>query len=871
MFRRENSQAQGYLVAIGATVIVACVCFFLADVLKEIPPFVPFVIPVILAGWCAGLRPGLLATFLGGLSALYFLTNSDWLQRVAYFGIGWRLLFFAIFGSTVSVICESWHAARRRLQAEHQGLEETQAALRRSEARLAAELEALGRLRELTNRLPLCPDLTTAAHEILDALISLHGAEMGNLQLYNAKAGVLEIVAQRGLPQAFLDHFRTVSVDDDSAGGRALRSGTRVIVEDVDADPRYQAHRDIAAIAGYRAVQSTPLLSRVGEPLGMLSTHFRAPHRPSERDLWVIDLYARQAADYIERIRGEDRLQQRVEENEHLMESLKFLAEASATLTALVDNASTLQLVARLAVPRFADWCLVDILDSSGVLRRLTAAHADSSKAELSFQYQDRYPPDPRLGWGAANVARTGEPELMSVVPDSLLEASVRDEEHLRFVRTIGIKSYISVPILVRDKLFGVLSFILSGGSRRFGPDDLRLAQDLARRAAIAIENSRLYSELKEAGRRKDEFLATLAHELRNPLAPIRNGLELLSLAEGDLPLQQGTRGVMERQLQQMVRLIDDLLDVSRINRGKVQVRKEQVELTAIVRSAVETARPLIVEKAHELTVTLPSRAVHLNADPTRLAQVFSNLLNNAAKYTEAGGRIEVTAVVESEKTVALTVADSGIGIESDQLAHVFEMFSQTAPALERSQGGLGIGLAIVRGLVELHGGSVNAESDGPGTGSRFVVRLPVIEVPIESLPSTIDGALMSARKRRILVVDDNRDAADSLALILQRMGHELSTAYDGQEGVEAVARFQPEVVLLDIGLPKLNGYEAAREIRRQPTGKEVELIAITGWGQEEDKRRAFEAGFDHHLTKPVEASVLRKLLAESCAVPGAR
>ena len=376
-------------------------------------------------------------------------------------------------------------------------------------------------------------------------------------------------------------------------------------------------------------------------------------------------------------------------------------------------------------------------------------------------------------------------------------------------------------------------------------------------------------TQLKEAHRRKDDFLATLAHELRNPLAPICNALELLRRADSNEALMAPARSMMERQLQRMVRLIDDLLDISRITNGKIHLRKERLELAAVLQSAVESARPSVEARSHQLTVTSTPGPVYLDADPIRLAQVFANLLDNAAKYTEKGGHIWLTTERRTEDVV-VSVRDTGIGITAEQLPHIFEMFAQVAPALVRSQGGLGIGLSLVKGLVELHGGSVEARSAGYGKGSEFIVRLPIVEAPVQQVDESSGGGnkFYIGPKRRILVADDLHDSVESLAMMLQLSGHDIQTAHDGLEAVQTAATFRPDVALLDIGMPKMNGYEAARYIRQQPWGKNIVLVALTGWGQEEDKLRATEAGFDHHLTKPVESIALENLLALSNSAP---
>jgi PAS domain S-box-containing protein len=369
---------------------------------------------------------------------------------------------------------------------------------------------------------------------------------------------------------------------------------------------------------------------------------------------------------------------------------------------------------------------------------------------------------------------------------------------------------------------------------------------------------------LQEADRRKDEFLALLAHELRNPLAPLRNGLQVIRLASGDAKVVAKTRDMMDRQLSHMVRLIDDLLDVSRISLGKMELRRSRVLLADVVSSAVETARPALEAAGHELKVSLPPEPIPLEADVTRLAQVLGNLLNNSAKYTDRGGRIWLTARRDGDQ-VRVTVQDTGIGIPASALPNIFDMFSQVDRSIERSTGGLGIGLALVKGLVEMHGGTIQAESPGEGQGSTFTVRLPILIDRMESpLGEPAEGADSAAAgsKRRILVVDDNRDSADSMALMLQLLGNEIWTAHDGLEAVELAEQFRPQVILMDIGMPGLSGYEATRRIREQPWGRDMIIVALTGWGQDTDRAKSREAGCDSHLVKPIDLADLEKLLA---------
>ncbi len=375
-------------------------------------------------------------------------------------------------------------------------------------------------------------------------------------------------------------------------------------------------------------------------------------------------------------------------------------------------------------------------------------------------------------------------------------------------------------------------------------------------------ERKAMEESLRDADRKKDEFLALLAHELRNPLAPIRNGLQVIRLSE-DREMRHDAQEMMDRQLSHMVRLIDDLLDVSRISRNKMELRRSRVPLADVVSSAVETARPLIDAGGHELDIALPARPVFLDADLTRLAQVFSNLLTNSAKYTLPGGRIWLGVTLRCGEAV-VSVRDTGIGIPAESLENIFDMFSQVDRTIERSTGGLGIGLAFVKGLVEMHGGTVSAASEGQGKGSTFTVTLPVLADQKQNASTTTgNGRASSGPKRRILVVDDNRDGADSLAMMLRLTGNEVRTANDGVAAVAKAEAFQPEMILMDVGMPRLNGLDATRRIRAQDWGRGMTIIALTGWGQEGDREQSREAGCDGHLVKPVNLEDLQKLLVD--------
>ncbi|HWB00208.1 MAG TPA: PAS domain S-box protein, partial [Pirellulales bacterium] len=542
---------------------------------------------------------------------------------------------------------------------------------------------------------------------------------------------------------------------------------------------------------------------------------------------------------------------------------LTFLAESGKLLSELLDVPSTLNRVAQLAVPKFADWCSVDLLEGDQQLVRVAVAHADPAKVELAEELRKKYPPDPHAPVGAWSVIRMGRSELVADIPDSLLAQAIRDPELLGVIRRLGLRSYIGVPLIVSGRTMGVITFIAAESGHRYDRADLQIAEELAQRAAIAIENARLYNEVKQASRRKDEFLAMLGHELRNPLAPIRSALQIMNTPNvGEAALAEA-RQVTQRQVQHLARLVDDLLDVSRIMRGHIELRRQPVSLQTVLSHAIETVQPLVNERKQQLIVDMPSKPVMLEADATRLTQAIGNLLNNASKFSSSPGRFWLTAKLDGGEAV-ISVRDEGIGIPRETLPYIFDLFVQGDQSLERTEGGLGIGLTVVRKLIEMHGGRIMADSRGPGQGSEFVIHLPTVQAPTSPRPEKPRDPAADAKRRRVLVVDDSVDAAKTIAMLLRLWGHDVKTAHDGAEALAIAHDFLPEVVLLDIGLPGMNGYELARRMRSEPPLAKVRLVAVSGYGQQEDLRRSKEAGFDQHFTKPVEPAALERLLRET-------
>jgi signal transduction histidine kinase len=565
---------------------------------------------------------------------------------------------------------------------------------------------------------------------------------------------------------------------------------------------------------------------------------------------------ARQAEERAQRLAAEEAARQSA-----------FLARASSVLSSSLDSDTLLPGLARLAVPFLADLAVVCRADDAGCPGRTEWAWVAPDAEEAS---QARGLPLPTWIADALDRGfRAGMLEFMARIdPPAPSRAGnpspERDGAHQPESPDFPVSSAMILPLVARGRTLGAVALGLGPSGRRYGPEDAPLAEDLVGRAAIALDNALLHRQILDADHRKTEFLSMLAHELRNPLAPIRNGVQVLRMLDLNEPLVIQVGEMIDRQTAHMARLVDDLLDISRITSGKIRLQPVPIDASTVVNSALEISRPLLESRRHQCILSLPQQDLRVNADPDRLAQVLANLLNNAAKYTKEDGRIWLSVDREGDEAV-FRVRDTGIGIPAEMLSKVFDLFTQVDRSLDRSQGGLGIGLTLVRRLVEMHGGRVQATSAGPGLGSEFVVRLPAI--PVEHPAHPADNGTTVERRApascRVLVVDDNVDAAESLAMLLRFNGHEVRLAFDGPGALDAAVAFLPELVLLDIGLPGMDGFEVARRLRTGSNAREVLLVAMTGYSQEEYQRKSREAGFDYHLVKPVDPRVLEELLAQ--------
>lgn len=600
------------------------------------------------------------------------------------------------------------------------------------------------------------------------------------------------------------------------ACGLALHRRAPILDDDVTRDERWGPWLWLAERFDYRACWSFPIFSASGKPVGAMAVYSRQPRKATEGDIELASLLSRSAAIIIAR---HEEAATRKGAEEDAEEALR----ESEELTRQILQALPAQIV---------------VLDHRGRIR--FANHAWER-----FAAENGANGVPSVGVGADYLEACRRPAA--------------DGDRLAKDALEGILS-----VMQGRQAQYVMEYPCDSSSERRWYQMTVSPLGVAGEAGVVVahmnitERKRAEEALREADRRKDEFLATLAHELRNPLSPIHNAVHILKRTSAhEAPLLD----LIERQTRHLVRLVDDLLEVSRITRGQIELRKENLAADVVLRQALECCRPLIDKKRHRLITRLPAEPLWVFGDPVRLVQIMSNLVNNAAKYTPPGGVIEVEAAREGDEAI-FRVRDNGMGVAPKMLPRLFELFMQIDRGAPHSEGGLGIGLALVRKLVEMHGGRVEAHSEGIGRGSEFCVRLPLTQAPPETTREGT-GVVKTEAGRRILVVDDVRDVADSLAMVLETSGADVRVAYDGPTALELFAAFEPDAVLMDLGMPEMDGYEAARRLRRLKGGENVTLVALTGWGQDEDRRRAEEAGFDKHLVKPVDVEALESLLAE--------
>jgi len=858
-FFRKN--AWGYALAVLVTLVVVGLRIALQDALDSVAPAIPFVIPIIIAGWYGGLGPGLVATALSVMAnlGLYraYRPHIQMLSQALPAG------FVFACGVVLSWLCHRLHVTRSWLEQHRQELEKSRYFLSlitelTADFAWMAHIEPEGQLRNIAITEGFSKLLGYSIEEVQNGqawhvLIHPDDLQMAQAQVKRAMdgedaEGELRYITKSG--RIVWVRYMTRPVRDELGNITGLIGASRNIDEQKRAtDAARHLQEQLQLI-----IDSLPVLISYIDQQGRYCITSRA------HEDWFGKPRSEITGQLVRDIIGPsawDIMGPKLE---------LVLAGTPVHYEALVTFAGAGQ--------RWVEASCIPHRDNQGQVVGMVNLISDVSERKnieetlrrerellariidvipVMFIIQEPSKQVPRVnreferitGWTAQDAVE------MSLAERCLPE--LEDREQFLKLMLVSNESWTDLRMKTKEgrDIDTAWAFI-------------RILDQTQVAIGIDISSRKEYERvLKEADRRKDEFLAMLAHELRNPLAPIRNAVQILRAKPLSDPEIAWSRDVIDRQVQQMARLLEDLLDISRISRSTLQLRRQYVELRPILENAIETSRPLIDAGRHQLTISLPQRPIYLNADAVRLSQVFSNLLNNAAKYTDQGGHIWLVAERRDSKVV-VAVKDTGVGIAEAMLPHIFKIFSQAASTLGRSQGGLGIGLSLVQGIVALHGGRIEAFSGGIGTGSEFVVHLPLIEdLSLRELgPASASDVTSNVAKERFLIVDDNVDNADSLATMLRILGAKVRTSYDGEDALAAAEEYQPSVVLLDIGMPKLNGYEVARRLRSLPSGREMLLIALTGWGQEEDRRRSKDAGFDYHMVKPIEFAQLLRLLS---------
>ena len=921
-FPHASGRTARYGIAVVSSVSALLVCLLLEGALSERLPLALFMIPVMVSAWFGGLGPGLLAALLSGLAGDYFLTkphfpfsNFDMADRQ-------RLALFLTISGLLAWLIETTRVARQRVGAgardavqRHIELEEQ--IVERDRAREERELL-------ITERERLIAELETerarlkAIVEHIPAGVILAEAPAGQIVMVNPQ--VEQILGRTVGMSPDIESYRewlTYEVNDRPVQGHESVLARTLQGEDLPSR-EILYHRGDGKKAWIR-VRGAPINDPSGKIVGGVDLITDIDEEKRAREALRVNQERLNLAQKVARLGSfEWNLQTDEVIRSEGTEALYGLPPGGfrggyeawlkcvhpedrphaeqAVRRALVDGEYDIDAEWRVVWPDGSNhWIHARgkvFFDDAGRPLRLIGVDIDvterkRAEEELceSEQRLETALEAAKLGSchldfrtneftsSAAHKANFGRAPDDHFTYEDLIE-TIHPDDRERVIERI--EQTIQNREVYQDEYRviwpdGSLHWIAARGRRAYGADGQPLycdgvTLDLTELKQMEESLRRQTEALREADRRKDDFLATLAHELRNPLAPLRNAVQILSLRGDDSAVVAQTNDLMDRQIQQMARLVDDLLEVSRIGQGKISLQKAPVDLADVVATAVETSRPLIESHRHRLTVSLPDRPVRVEADAARLAQVLSNLLNNAAKYTEDGGRIDLI-VERTPKEAVLRVRDNGVGIAREMLPQVFDMFMQVESSTDRSQGGLGIGLTLVRRLVEMHGGKIEVRSAGLGKGSEFLVRLPTLAEPApESARKTPEASSASSAKgpRRMLVVDDNVDSAESMALVLRLQGHEVRLAYDGQSALEEAQSFRPEVMFLDLDLPKMDGYEVARRLRLEPAMRYMTLVAMTGYGQEEDRQRTQEAGFQLHLVKPVDFSKVEELLSSA-------
>jgi len=543
-------------------------------------------------------------------------------------------------------------------------------------------------------------------------------------------------------------------------------------------------------------------------------------------------------------------------------DKLRFLVNAFKILSGTLDFNVLLNEIAKLMVPTLADWSAIDIVSSDGSPKRVAVVHQNPKMIALVKEVDKHFPPDPNAPTGLYHVIKTGQPDFIPEITEEMIAQGVTDEAALRLLRKLNLVSVITVPIAARGKILGALTLVQAESGRHYTKEDIEFASDFCNHIGILLDNAKLYQEVESQNQTKERFLAILSHELRNPLAPIVNSLELLQFKNIEDPEMRNEIEVMNRQFKYMEKLLRDLLEVSRLTSGTISLEKAPLDLKKTVEEAVDSIK--LIARQTELTVhiSVPDHPTLVVGDSVRVAQIVNNLLDNAIKFTPPGGSIWITLDSDGKKA-RVSVKDNGIGIKPELLPRIFDLYAKgERQGSDKLNNGLGIGLVLVQKLLDLHGATIVAKSGGIGYGSEFIIEIPMLARSPEektSEPPARKGNKRISQKRKVLIVDDNQDAANALSKLLTFMGAETHTAYSATEGLAAVPRIDPDVIILDIGMPDMNGYQLARSLREKGFSKII--VALTGYGQREDKQKAKDAGFDRHLTKPARSEDLKKIL----------